>query len=132
MHVNGNNRKVSYDAIYFDIFVVEHTQKEIKKFIGNKNIIANIYRIEAYNSAMCGYFCIWLIDFMLKGKSFLNNTNLFSPKDYEKNDKVIVINFQYLKRWKSYIVLFAVSIKNLKNLKYRTLGRNISSFYYLQ
>ena len=120
MHVNGNNRKVSYDAIYFDIFVVEHTQKEIKKFIGNKNIIANIYRIEAYNSAMCGYFCIWFIDFMLKGKSFLDNTNLFSPKDYEKNDKVIVKNFQYLKRWKSYIVLFAVSIKNLKNLNYRT------------
>ena len=31
---------------------------------------------------MCGYFCIGLIDFMLKGKSLLDYTNLFSPNDY--------------------------------------------------
>ena len=36
-------------------------QIEIKKFIGNKNKITNIYRIQAYNSIMRGYFCI---DFM--------------------------------------------------------------------
>ena len=27
---------------------------------------------------------------MLKGKSLLDYTNLFSPKDYEKNDKIIL------------------------------------------
>ena len=32
-------------------------------FIGNKDIIANIYRIQAYDSIMCGYFCIGFIDF---------------------------------------------------------------------
>ena len=32
---------------YFDSFGVEHIPKEIKKFIGNKNITKNIYRIQA-------------------------------------------------------------------------------------
>ena len=69
-------------------------QKKLKKNIGNKNIITNIYRIQAYNSIMCGYFCIGFIDFMLKGKSLLDYTNLFSPNDYEKNDKIILKYFQ--------------------------------------
>ena len=72
---------------YFDSFRVEHIPKEIRKLIGNKNIAANIYRIQAYDSIMCGYFCIGFIDFMLKGKSLLEYTNLFSPNEYKKNDK---------------------------------------------
>ena len=51
--MNGNNRRSSYDTIYFDSFGGEHTPKEIKKFIGNKNIITYIYRIQAYDSIMC-------------------------------------------------------------------------------
>ena len=39
---------------------------------------------------MCGYFCIRFIDVMLKGKSWLDDTNLFSPNEYEKNDKKIL------------------------------------------
>ena len=38
------------DAIYFDSFGVEHIPKEIRYFIGNKNIETNIYRIQANNS----------------------------------------------------------------------------------
>ena len=60
---------------------------EIRKFIGNKSIIVNIYRTQAYDLIMCGNFCIGFIDFMLKGKHFLEYTNLFSPNDYENNDK---------------------------------------------
>ena len=82
------------DIVYFDSFGVEHIPKEIKRFIGNKNIITNIYRIQAYNSIMCGYFCIGIIDFLLKGKSLLDYTNLFSPNDYDKNDKIILKYFQ--------------------------------------
>ena len=52
----------------FDSFGVKHVPKGIKKFIGNKNITTNIYRIKACNSVMYGYFCIGFIDFMLKGK----------------------------------------------------------------
>ena len=47
---------------------------------------------------MCVYFCIGFIDFMLKGKSLLDYTNLFSPNDYEKNDKIKLKYFQQLKR----------------------------------
>ena len=39
---------------------------------------------------MCGYFCIGFIDCMLKGKSLLDYTDLFSPNNYEKNDKIIL------------------------------------------
>ena len=67
---------------------------EFNIFIGNKNIITNIYRIQAYNSVMCGYVCIGFIDFVLKGKSLLDYTNLFSPNDYEKIDKIILKYFQ--------------------------------------
>ena len=49
-YVSNNN------VTYFDIFGGEHIPKETKKFIGNKNIITNIYRIQAYNSIMCVYF----------------------------------------------------------------------------
>ena len=90
LYVNGNNKRASYDGIYFDSFGVEHIPKEIKKFIGNKNVITNIYRIQAYHSIMCGYFCIGFIDFMLKGKNLLEYTNLFSPNDYEKIGKIIL------------------------------------------
>ena len=74
--------------VNFDRFGVDHILKEIKQFIGNKNIIANIYRIQIYVSIICEYFCIGFIDFLLKGKSLLNYTNLVSPNDYERNDKI--------------------------------------------
>ena len=50
--------------VYFDRFGVDHVPEEIKKFIGNKNINTNIFRVQANNSVMCGYFCIELIDFI--------------------------------------------------------------------
>ena len=62
--------------------------------IGNKNMITNICRVQAYNSMMCRYFCTGFIDFMLNGKSLLEYTNLFSRNDYEKNDKIILKFFQ--------------------------------------
>ena len=40
------------------------------------------------------YFCIGFIDFIFKGKSLLDYTNLFSPNFYEKNDKIILKYFQ--------------------------------------
>ena len=54
-------------------------------------------RIQAYDSIMCGYFCIEYIDLMLKGKILLDHTNLFSLNKYEKNDKTILKYFHVLK-----------------------------------
>ena len=52
---------------YFDSFGAEHIPKEIKTFIKNRNIKTNIFSMQAYDSIMCGYFCIVFMDFMLKG-----------------------------------------------------------------
>ena len=84
LHVNDNN------LTYLDSFEVEYIPKEISKRIRNKNIITNIYRIQEYDSVMCKYFCIGFIDLTLKDKGFLEYTNLFSPNDHEKNDKIII------------------------------------------
>ena len=93
-----NNKIVTY----FDSFGVEHIPKEILKFIARtsfglgshrKKIITNIYRIQAYDSIMCGYFCIGFINFMFNGKSLTDYTNLFSPNDFNKNDDIILKYF---------------------------------------
>ena len=76
-------------VIYFDSFGIENTPKEINKFIGTKKIKASTFRIQAYDSIMCGYFCIEFINYMLKGKKLLDYTNLFSPNDFKNNDRVI-------------------------------------------
>ena len=94
------------EAIYFDSFGIEHIPKEINKFFNNdttkstaepsslersaiSRIKSKIFRIQAYDSIMCGYFCIEFINYMLKGKTLLDYTNLFSPNDFKKNDQVI-------------------------------------------
>ena len=74
---------INNNCIYFDSFGVEHIPNEIKQFIGN------IFRLQAYDSIMCGYFCIAFIDFMFAGKTLLQFTNLFSPYDFTKNDKIV-------------------------------------------
>ena len=87
---------------------------------------------------MCGCFCNGFADFMLKGESLLEYTNLFSLNKYEKNEKIILIYYQQnlnkaysqqnifslsiLKRlrWKKSIVSFVINIENLKTLEYHT------------
>ena len=78
--------------VYFDSFGIEHIPKEINKFINNdttkssslKRIKSNIFRI-----ITCGYFCIEFINYMLKGKTLFDYTNVFSPNDFKKNDRII-------------------------------------------
>ena len=75
------NRK---EIVSFDSFCDEHVPGEIKEFVRNKNIIANMFRVQTNNSVMCGYFCFGFIDF----------TSLFSPYDFEKNDNMILSYFK--------------------------------------
>ena len=74
--------------VYFDSFGVEHIPEEIKEFIGNENIKANIFRVQANDSLMCGYFCIGFIDFMLSDKKLTDFTHLFSAYDFDENDSI--------------------------------------------
>ena len=79
---------------YFHSFGVDHIPKEIKKFIGNKNIIAYIYRIQAYDLIMWWYFLIGFIDLMLRGKSLLKYAIYFllmNIKDWQLNIKIFSI-----------------------------------------
>ena len=85
---NDNN-----SVIYFDSFSVEHIPKQIKAFINNKNIITNIFRIQAYDSIISGYFCIGFIDFMFTGKNLTEYTNLFPPNSFNKHDDIILNYF---------------------------------------
>ena len=39
---------------YFHSFGVEYVQKEIRKLIADKNIIKDVYQIQAYDSIICG------------------------------------------------------------------------------
>ena len=70
------------DVIYFDSFGIEYIPKEVKAFIGNKNIKTNIFKMQAYDSVMCGYFCIGFINFMLEGKTLTDFSNIFSPNNF--------------------------------------------------
>ena len=65
-------------------------QKKLEKLQKTKISLTNIYRIQRYSSIICGYFCIGFIDLMLNSKGLLDYTNLFHPREYEKNEKIIL------------------------------------------
>ena len=67
------------EVIYFNSFGVEHVPKETKRFIGHKNTKTKVFKIQADNSIICGYFCTGFIDFMFTGRSLIDFTSLFSP-----------------------------------------------------
>ena len=69
------------------------SQKRLAYLLVTKNIKTNTFRIQAYDSIMCGYFCIGFIDFMLAGKTLTEYTNLFSPNNFKKNDDIILNHF---------------------------------------
>ena len=90
--------------VYFDSYGVEHVPEKIKKFVGNKTIIANTFRVQANNSVMCGYFHIGFIDFMLAGKKMTDFTNLISSCDFKKNDDIILSYFKDGRNWHNKLV----------------------------
>ena len=81
------------NVVYFNSFGVEHIPKEIKEFVEKKNIITNIFRIQAYNLIMCGYFCISFIDFMLARKTLTEYKKLYSSNNFKKNIVCIILNY---------------------------------------
>ena len=82
------------EVIYFDSFGIEHVPKEIENFTVHKNIKTNIFMTQSITSMMCGYFCNGFIYFMFAGKTLIDDTSLFSPYDFEKNDSIILKNFK--------------------------------------
>ena len=60
-------------------------QNKFKKVVCNKNVITNIFRIKAYPSIMCGYFCIGFTDFLLVYKNLTDLTNIFLANNFKKS-----------------------------------------------
>ena len=85
---------VNNNVTYFSSFGVEHIPKEIKAFIEpSLSITTNVFRIQANDSIMWGYFCIGFTDFMLSGKTLTEFTNPFLPNNFIKNDDIILNYF---------------------------------------
>ena len=98
MYSNIETRWITLYALYnnvayFHSFGVEHIPKEIKIFIDKSIVVTNVFRIQAYDSVICGYFCIRFIDFMRSGKTLTDFTNLFVPNNFKKNDDIILKYF---------------------------------------
>ena len=80
-------------ATYFDSFGIEHIPMEIMEFLVGKNILSNIYRVQAYDSVLCGYFCIKFLEHMFRGGTLAGFTSMFSVNDFALNDKIILKMF---------------------------------------
>ena len=108
LYVQNNN------VTYFDSFGVEHIPKEIRPFIDrSSSITTNIFRMQAYDSIMCRYFCIGYVDFMLAGKTLIEFTNLFSRNKFKINDDVILNYFiTNVYKWVNAILLIVIFMKN--------------------
>ena len=83
---------INLDDLHF--IGIEYIPQEILNKIKDKSITHNIFRIQENESLMCGFYCIAFIEYMLAGKTLLDYTNLFSPNNYKKNDKII---YKYFK-----------------------------------
>ena len=81
---------VEMTCYYFDSFGIDPAE-EILNFMktGRKRVIMNTYRIQDVNSILCGYFCVYFIDELLKGKKFQSILLEFSPSNYKQNDEII-------------------------------------------
>ena len=77
-------QELNNNVTNIDSFGVEHSPKEIKKFIDKSTVVTNTFRMQAYDSIMCGYYCTGFIDFMLKDKSLTDFTYLFSANNFLK------------------------------------------------
>ena len=90
-------------AVYFDSFGIECIPQEVLNKIKDISITHNIFRIQGNESIMCGFYSIAFIEYVLAGRVLLDYTNLFSPDDYKKNDKIMCKYFtdKYGRRSKS-------------------------------
>ena len=78
------------NGTYFDSFGVKYIPKEIKKSIDKSTVITNIFRIQACDSVMYGYFCIRFINSMIAGNTLTDFINLLSTNNFKNNDDIIL------------------------------------------
>ena len=84
---------LSINVTDFNRFGIEHISKVIEIFIDKSIVTANIFRIQAYDSIMCGYFSIGFIDFMLAGKTLTDFINILASNNFKNNDDIVLKYF---------------------------------------
>ena len=109
------------NVTYFHSFVVEHVLKEIKVFLVKRNIQTNIFRIQAYYSVQCGYFCIAFITFILAGEILTDFTTNCFVADFKERELIS-------KRLSKYIASFDYFDKSLIVLSATSGSTSIASF----
>ena len=83
-------------SVHFDSFGIEYISQEVLNKIEDKSITKNIFRIKCNDCTMCGFYCIAFIEYLIAGKTLLEYANLFSPNNYQKNEKIIYKYFKTL------------------------------------
>ena len=76
-------------AVFFDSLEIEQIPQEVlNKIKEDKLITRTIFRIQSDGSIMCGFYWVAFIEYIIAGRNLLDYTNLFSPDDYRKNNKI--------------------------------------------
>ena len=75
-------------AVYFGSFGIEYISLGVSNKIKDKLVTHNKFRTQDNESIMCRFYRITFKEQMLSGETLLDYTNLFSPNDYKKNDKI--------------------------------------------
>ena len=93
-------------TVYFDLFEIEYTSQEVFNKINEKSITYNAFRTQSDDFIMCWFYCNVFIEYMIAGKTLLQYKNLFSPDDYQNNNRITYKYFKdkYDKRkWKPWL-----------------------------
>ena len=81
---------IGLPCIYFDSFGVQPPEEVIGRMRKtNKHMIMNTYRIQDLNSINCGFFCIYVIDKLLRGRQFIDILTNFDALNFKANDNLI-------------------------------------------
>ena len=75
-------------TVYFDLFEIEYTSQEVFNKINKKSITYNAFRTQSDDFIMCWFYCNVFIEYMIAGKTLLQYTHLFSPDDYQNNNRI--------------------------------------------
>ena len=84
--------------MYLGSFGIKYVLKELLNKIKDKSITRNIFRIKPDDSIVCGFYCIVFLEYTIAAKTLIDCTNLFSPNDYKKDDKIIYKDFKDMKK----------------------------------
>ena len=77
-------------CIYFDSFGVDPPEEVLGRMRKtNKKMVMNTFRIQDLKSIKCGFFCMYLIDELLKGGEYIDVLVYFNPTDYKANEHLV-------------------------------------------